>query len=129
MSSRYQQEGASQAVKRFVFAEFELWHLLGGIAILLGLRIVYCIFLHPLRRTPGPFVAKFTQFWRVRKYAQGHWHEDVVNLHRYYGRVVRVSPNEVSFVDQEALVKIYGHQTGTKKVCLHQPIDICSRQD
>jgi hypothetical protein len=116
MSSRYQQEGTSQSLKHLVFARFELRHLLGSLTILLGLRIVYCIFLHPLRRVPGPFVAKFTQFWRLRKYAQGHWHEDIVNLHRYYGPVVRVSPNEVSFVDQEALIKIYGHQTGTKKV-------------
>jgi hypothetical protein len=129
MSSRYQQDGASQNAKRFIFAKFDLSHLLGGLAVLLGLRIVYCIFLHPLRRVPGPFVAKFTQFWRVRKYAKGHWHEDVVNLHRYYGPVVRVSPNEVSFVDQEALVRIYGHQTGTKKVCSYQPIDMCSRQN
>lgn len=116
MSSDYQQESASQALRRLIFAKFEASHLLAGLAILLGLRIVYCIFLHPLRRVPGPFAAKFTQFWRVRKYAQGHWHEDVVNLHRHYGPVVRVSPNEVSFVDQEALVKIYGHQTGTRKV-------------
>jgi hypothetical protein len=116
MSGRYQQEGESQSLKRLVFAGFESWYLLAGLIILFGLRIVYCIFLYPLRRVPGPFVAKFTQFWRLRKYAQRHWHEDIVNLHRYYGPVVRVSPNEVSFVDQEALVKIYGHQTGTKKV-------------
>jgi hypothetical protein len=129
MFSRHEQEGASQSLKRLVFARFEHWHLLGGLAILLGLRIVYCIFLHPLRRVPGPFVAKFTQFWRLRKYAQGRWHEDIVDLHRFYGPVLRVSPNEVSFVDQEALVKIYGHQTGTKKVRSHSLIDICSGQD
>jgi hypothetical protein len=30
---------------------------------------------------------------------------------------VRISPNEVSFVDKEALIKVYGHSTGTRKVC------------
>lgn len=79
-------------------------------------NIVYNAYLHPLRNVPGPFLAGITELWRTAKYSQGQWHQDIVDLHRQYGPVVRVSPNEVSFVDQAALEQVYGHATGTKKV-------------
>ncbi|KAL1887617.1 hypothetical protein Sste5346_010118 [Sporothrix stenoceras] len=87
-------------------------------ALLVGawaLSCFYSIFLHPLRNIPGPFLAKFTEAWRTYKYARGKWHEDVLTLHRKYGRVVRVSPNEVSIVDKEGIRRVFGHGTGTKK--------------
>lgn len=86
------------------------------LAIALVTRVVYNAFLHPLRKVPGPFLAGVTELWRTTKYARGQWHQDIIDLHRQYGPVVRVSPNEVSFVDQTALEQLYGHSTGTKKV-------------
>lgn len=88
--------------------------LLVGIALVTNL--VYNAYLHPLRKVPGPFLAGVTELWRTTKYASGQWHQDILDLHRQYGPVVRVSPNEVSFVDQTALEQVYGHSTGTKKV-------------
>ncbi|CAK7236634.1 hypothetical protein SBRCBS47491_009704 [Sporothrix bragantina] len=73
------------------------------------------VFLHPLRNIPGPFLAKFTEAWRTYKYARGKWHEDILTLHRKYGPVVRVSPNEVSIVDKDGLSKVFGHGSGTRK--------------
>ncbi|KAK7720883.1 hypothetical protein SLS63_009666 [Diaporthe eres] len=78
-------------------------------------NIVYNAYLHPLRNVPGPFLAGVTELWRTAKYASGQWHQDILDLHHQYGPVVRVSPNEVSFVDQTALEQVYGHATGTKK--------------
>lgn len=86
------------------------------VAVALVTNIVYNAYLHPLRKVPGPFLASVTELWRTTKYASGQWHQDIVDLHRRYGPVVRVSPNEVSFVDQTALEQVYGHATGTKKV-------------
>ena len=83
-----------------------------------ALSCLYSIFFHPLRSIPGPFLAKFTEAWRTYKYARGKWHEDVLALHRKYGPVVRVSPNEVSIVDKEGIRKVFGHGTGTKKSVL-----------
>jgi len=78
---------------------------------------LYSIFLHPLRRVPGPFLAKFTELWRTSKYFRGNWHSDILELHAKYGPVVRVAPNEVSIVDRHGLTQVYGHAKGTKKVC------------
>lgn len=85
------------------------------IAIAIITKLVYNAYLHPLRKIPGPFLAGATELWRTRKYAGGNWHQDILDLHRQYGPVVRVSPNEVSFVDRAALEQVYGHSTGTRK--------------
>ncbi|KAB2573234.1 Cytochrome P450 monooxygenase gsfF [Lasiodiplodia theobromae] len=79
------------------------------------ITIIYRIFFHPLHRIPGPFPAKFTELWRTRKYLAGNWHSDILELHRKYGPVVRISPNEVSFVDKEALAQVYGYTKSAKK--------------
>jgi hypothetical protein len=75
----------------------------------LPLTIIYRIFFHPLRHIPGPFAARFTEVWRTWRYARGNWHEDILNLHRQYGPVVRLSPNEVSIVDKDGLTSVFGH--------------------
>lgn len=82
---------------------------------------LYSIFLHPLRRVPGPFIAKFTELWRTSKYARGNWHNDILHLHSKYGPVVRIAPNEVSIVDKQGLTQVFGHVKGTKKVCESRP--------
>ncbi|KAI1063088.1 hypothetical protein LB507_005991 [Fusarium sp. FIESC RH6] len=59
-------------------------------------------------KVPGPFISNFTSL--VLK-----WHELNANrtvyiheLHKRYGPVVRVAPNEVSFTSIDALKEIYG---------------------
>jgi hypothetical protein len=59
-------------------------------------------------KIPGPFISNFTSL--VLK-----WHELNANrtvyiheLHKRYGPVVRVAPNEVSFTSIAALKEIYG---------------------
>ena len=87
---------------------------------------LYCIFLHPLSTIPGPFLAKFSNLWINIRYIRGSWHEDIVAAHRQYGDVVRITPNEVSFVDALALKVIYGYGTGTKKVSGTISILLCN---
>ncbi|KAF4333829.1 benzoate 4-monooxygenase cytochrome P450 [Fusarium beomiforme] len=59
-------------------------------------------------KVPGPFISNFTSLLLK-------WHELNANrtvyiheLHKKYGPVVRVAPNEVSFTSIEALKEIYG---------------------
>ncbi|KIV98381.1 uncharacterized protein PV09_09786 [Verruconis gallopava] len=87
------------------------------ILILWLLDIIYKCTFHPLAKVPGPFLARFSQAWRNIRYFRGTWHDDVVALHREYGRIVRVAPNEVSVVDTAALKHLYGH--GTKALKTH----------
>ncbi|GME30288.1 hypothetical protein PV09_09786 [Neofusicoccum parvum] len=60
---------------------------------------IYLVFIHPLRNVPGPRIAKFSQAWRNFRYFRGTWHSDVLNLHRQYGPVVRIAPNETNWYD------------------------------
>ena len=78
--------------------------------------VIYSTFFHKLSSVPGPIAARYTELWRTRRYFLGKWHEDIVELHRRYGPVVRIAPNEVAFVDKKAMIQLYGHSTGTRKV-------------
>lgn len=86
-----------------------------SILVLLILRALYSVFLHPLRNVPGPRLAKVTELWRTNRYFRGYWHRDVLDLHRQYGPVVRISPNEVSIVSPELSKTIYSYSGGTPK--------------
>ncbi|KAF2996528.1 hypothetical protein E8E14_000801 [Neopestalotiopsis sp. 37M] len=90
-------------------AYLSMSNLLLFVTAYLVLKALYNIFLHPLGKIPGPFVAKFSQSWRNYKYLRGTWHNDCLELHAKYGNVVRIAPNEVSFVDEAGLKSIYGH--------------------
>ncbi|PSN73007.1 cytochrome P450 [Corynespora cassiicola Philippines] len=71
--------------------------------------VVYRLFFHPLSHVPGPFVARLTGLWRDKKYLGGKWHSDILQIHKQYGRVVRIAPNEVSVIDEQAMKNLYGH--------------------
>ncbi|KAI9162762.1 isotrichodermin C-15 hydroxylase [Paramyrothecium foliicola] len=43
---------------------------------------------------------------------KGNWIHKVLAMHEKYGSVVRVAPDELSFISAEALKDIYGHRTG-----------------
>lgn len=80
--------------------------------------MVYNIYFHPLANFPGPI------FWRVSRIPymisllRGNLVKDQLEIHRKYGEVVRLAPNEISFTKEEAWQDIYakrvGHQNPTK---------------
>ncbi|KAH6661748.1 cytochrome P450 [Halenospora varia] len=87
-----------------------------GFVLLLGIaQFLYRLFFHPLSKVPGPFWARVTELWRTSRYFNSTWHEDVLEIHRKYGLVVRLSPNEVSVVSPELIKAVYSHQKGTRK--------------
>ncbi|KAI8932397.1 hypothetical protein NX059_010584 [Plenodomus lindquistii] len=73
------------------------------------LRGLYRIYLHPLRRFPGPKLSAFTRLPHVIAAARGLPHEYAARLHEQYGDVVRISPDELSFLGTNAWRDIYGH--------------------
>lgn len=95
--------------------------LLSSVALLLltfVTRAVYRIWFHPLARVPGPFAAKFTHMWQTVKSFQGTWYHDILAVHEKYGPVVRISPDEISFVDGDAMKRLYGHVKPCMKALL-----------
>jgi hypothetical protein len=77
--------------------------------------ILYRVYFHPFAGIPGPQLAAITGLWRSYYYARGSWHDDILELHSKYGRVVRIAPNEVSVVDATAAKRLFGHGKGARK--------------
>lgn len=76
-------------------------------AILCAGKALYNAFLHPLRKFPGPLICRTTPFYRHYKFLSGDLLYAVKSLHDTYGPVVRVSPNELSFINPQAWKDIY----------------------
>lgn len=58
----------------------------------------------PLRKYPGPVLARYTNLWRLYHTSRGSIHLVYQKLHEKYGHIVRVGPNVVD-VDLPELVK------------------------
>ncbi|EME45443.1 hypothetical protein DOTSEDRAFT_71240 [Dothistroma septosporum NZE10] len=68
---------------------------------------LYNLYLHPLRHYPGP--APFCAFrlrW-VMAMQSGDIHRILLDLHNKYGPIVRIAPNELSYIDPQAVKDIY----------------------
>ncbi|KAF5866522.1 hypothetical protein ETB97_011407 [Aspergillus alliaceus] len=68
---------------------------------------IYCKTFHPLSKVPGPFWPSVTRLWLT--YAVSRGDLDVVQreLHKIYGPLVRIAPDEIACADPEAIRKIY----------------------
>ncbi|GME31920.1 putative cytochrome p450 protein [Neofusicoccum parvum] len=86
-----------------------------------GLFIVSCIYtaiynfcFHPLRKFPGPISAAVSNWPFIIARARGIHPHRTARLHAQYGDVVRIAPNELSFISAEAWRDIYGHKIAGK---------------
>ncbi|EXJ83058.1 hypothetical protein A1O1_06676 [Capronia coronata CBS 617.96] len=86
--------------------------LLHWLPPLTGLYILYLLlepwYFSPLKEIPGPWFAAYTKWWMVYKTVCGERAMTIHKLHVQYGKCVRIGPKEVSTVDSEAIVPIYG---------------------
>ncbi|KAK0470451.1 cytochrome P450 [Desarmillaria tabescens] len=91
---------------------------------LLAATVIWCIYrilsrlvFHPLRGFPGPKIAALTSwyvtYWETIQ--NGMLVKELERLHRIYGPVVRISPNELHFSTPQAYFSIYsGHSNVIK---------------
>ncbi|KAK4544572.1 hypothetical protein LTR36_004144 [Oleoguttula mirabilis] len=77
--------------------------------ILWGIRNVYY---HPLSRYPGPKLWAAYRIPYVVRNIQGVLPFKVLELHKRYGPVVRIAPDELAYTDPEGWSDIYGLQPG-----------------
>jgi hypothetical protein len=111
------------------------WLILSLFGILAIVCPLYYIFLHPLSRYPGPFLAKCTdivrttisQFdlessamidlsqWRYTSANSGRTQYDMIALHEKYGPIVRTGPTTISISDPAYIPRIYGIGQGFHK--------------
>ncbi|KAK0218595.1 cytochrome P450 [Armillaria nabsnona] len=86
---------------------------------LLAVTLAWCIYrvlsrlvFHPLRIFPGPKIAALTSwyvtYWETIR--DGMLVKELERLHRIYGPVVRIAPNELHFSSPQAYFSIYSAQ-------------------
>ena len=77
-------------------------------------RIIYRLFLHPLANYPGPRLRAISHLPHAISGVRGRQPFDVRDLHCRYGPVVRIAPNELSFITPSSWKDIYGHNAARK---------------
>ncbi|KAI0459980.1 cytochrome P450, partial [Xylaria acuta] len=80
-----------------------------GVLYIIG-HVMYNAFLHPLRKYPGPLSHRMSVLPRSWYQLRGLLPFHMVELHKQYGPVVRVAPNELAFSGLQAWRDIYGHK-------------------
>ncbi|KAI9150205.1 putative cytochrome P450 [Paramyrothecium foliicola] len=78
----------------------------------LGLVCIRYLFFHPLARIPGPKLAAISPLWMMRSLYGKKLNRDIKKLHDYYGDVIRLGPNTVSFATIEALSTVHHEKAG-----------------
>ncbi|TLD07867.1 hypothetical protein PgNI_11085 [Pyricularia grisea] len=63
------------------------------------LNAAYNVFFHPLSKFPGCKLHAATRFVKDVKLLRGTFSESAKDLHLKYGEIVRVAPNELSYID------------------------------
>ncbi|KAJ5788416.1 hypothetical protein N7457_003406 [Penicillium paradoxum] len=75
-------------------------------------HLVYNVYFHPLAKYPGPKSMAASRLPYMRLILGGRFPQKTKLLHDQYGDVVRIAPDELSFIDGEAWKKIYGTRIG-----------------
>ncbi|KAI0547173.1 cytochrome P450 [Xylaria curta] len=85
---------------------------------------IYCRTFHPLSKVPGPFWPSVTRLWLT--YAVSRGDLDVVQreLHKRYGPLVRIAPDEIACADPEAIRKIYSTTSPLNKTDFYHIWDV-----
>ncbi|KAG6353910.1 hypothetical protein INS49_005167 [Diaporthe citri] len=73
-------------------------------------HVCYNVFFHPLRKFPGPFWMGASRISYCYRLVTGRLPFDILELHRQYGEVVRIAPNELAFANAQAWKDIMGHR-------------------
>jgi hypothetical protein len=81
--------------------------------------ILYRLHFHPLSKVPGPRFAAISNLWHAYHVRNGHMLELGKTLHKRYGPMVRVGPNEVWFNSKEAFKRIYSESRKPGFMLLH----------
>jgi hypothetical protein len=93
--------------KLYILACFPLYAVVSSL---------YQYYTSPFRKQgiPGPFLAKFTNAYRWYYTVKHTWHRDLMELHKQYGPIIWIAPNDISVSDPHLRNVIYGFQNHKK---------------
>lgn len=95
--------------------------------IVAACTILWCLWNYltsPLRSFPGPGIARFTHFWRLRNVFGRSPHLTHIELHRKYGTAVRVGPNIISLEDPRAIPEVFRTRDPWQKTGFYSVNDV-----
>ncbi|CEI60005.1 unnamed protein product [Fusarium venenatum] len=78
-------------------------------------RLIYNKYGYGLNDIPGPWLAAYTDIWRLFVVRGRRAQEVHIELHKKYGPAVRLGPRAISIADTEALKIIYSPSAGWSK--------------
>ncbi|CAJ2512852.1 Uu.00g009710.m01.CDS01 [Anthostomella pinea] len=78
----------------------------------LAFSAIYNLHLHPLSKIPGPRLWAISRLPFVWSLLRGTIVHDVEKLHRRYGPVLRIAPDEVTYAREDAWVDIFHPRPG-----------------
>ena len=96
-------------------------------------RVIYNIYLHPLRSYSGPWFARASRLPYLYYQTSGRLPQQVMKWHKKYGDTIRIAPNDLSFIQGQAWFDIQGiiYRTSprTRSLNCHQVIEAQRKQD
>ncbi|SCN65580.1 related to benzoate 4-monooxygenase cytochrome P450 [Fusarium fujikuroi] len=99
-------------------------HVSAAITVALLTAFLWRLYNDPLSHIPGPLVARFTPIWLWWLTWTGVECRVIDRLHKKYGPVVRIAPNEVDVSDGAALNLIYIKNGGYMKSPIYRNYDV-----
>ncbi|KAG8860571.1 hypothetical protein FRB96_003825 [Tulasnella sp. 330] len=88
----------------------------------------YNLWFHPLRHIPGPWYCAISPLYLTFKDMQFVKAHFIHELHKTYGPVVRIEPNQVAFLDQETVRVAYGGSSKFEKSVFYKALK-CNATD
>ncbi|CAD6449404.1 7922718d-0402-41f7-a86e-2612013717c7 [Sclerotinia trifoliorum] len=86
--------------------------------------LLWVYFNSPLRNVPGPFLAKFTNIWRLLDVYGGRAELTHQLLHKKYGEAVRIGPNTVSLSNPKLIPTLYNLKGDFPKTDFYSVSDV-----
>ena len=103
--------GISTSSALWAVSKVELSFLAG----VYGSLIVYRLFLNPLNEQPGPYWARLSNMYMSVNFRGSDAYYKLQDMHRKYGRVVRIGSNDLSITDPNIMEAAYGRNSKVTK--------------
>ncbi|KAL4899768.1 cytochrome P450 [Aspergillus multicolor] len=94
------------------------------LTILLLSRTLYRLTIHPLSHIPGPKLAAATSLWLAYHTYTGTECSTLFTLHKKYGPVLRIAPNDIDIASGDAIEPIYLTRGGFPKTPVYSKFNI-----
>lgn len=102
---------------RWEFGEYPNWWAQACIGLFIHIlwKAIYNVYFHPLSKFPGPKAAAATPIPFILRLFNGRFVDWTLSLHSQYGGIVRIHPDELSFVLSEAWQDIFASRPSLPK--------------